>query len=191
MRVAPPLTLAPEERQRLESWARGRSTPHRLVLRAQIVLRAAEGAQNKQIAEEWGTHRSTCALWRNRCHRLRLAGIEQDAPRPGGPLRLPDATIRAIVHDPRHPPPASATHWSTRSMDGVHGPGRAPLALDARERVGAAEPRGAGAERHRRERDEPCRDPRTRHRGAGAVGDTVPPGDRGGRGAGRGGGVSE
>ena len=121
MRVAPPLTLTSEERQRLESWARGRSTPHRLVLRAQIVLRAAEGAQNKQIAEELGTQRNTCALWRNRFHRLRLAGIEQDAPRPGGPLRLPDATIRAIVHDTLHSKPPNATHWSTRSMAEKYG----------------------------------------------------------------------
>jgi transposase len=80
------------------------------------VLRAADGAQNKQIAEELGTQRNTCALWRNRFPRLRLAGIEQDAPRPGGPLRLPDATIRAIVHDTLHTKPPNATHWSTRSM---------------------------------------------------------------------------
>ncbi len=121
MRVAPSLSLTLEERQRLESWARGRSTPHRLVLRAQIVLRAADGAQNKQIAEELGTQRNTCALWRNRFHRLRLAGIEQDAPRPGGPLRLPDATIRAIVDDTLHTKPPNATHWSTRSMAEKYG----------------------------------------------------------------------
>src|SRR3990170_2951281 len=116
VRVAPTLALTSEERHRLESWARGRSTLHRLVLRARIVLRAAEGAQNKQIAEELGAQANTCALWRNRFHRLRLVGIEQDAPRPGGPLRLPDATIRAIVHDTLHAKPPNATHWSTRSM---------------------------------------------------------------------------
>ena len=121
MRVAPTLTLTSEEREKLESWARGRSTPHRLVLRAQIVLRAAEGIQNKQIAEELDTQRNTCALWRNRFHRLRLAGIEQDAPRPGGPLRLPDATLRAIVHDTLHTKPPDATHWSTRSMAEKYG----------------------------------------------------------------------
>jgi transposase len=115
VRVAPSVTLSSEKRRRLESLARGRSTPHRLVLRAQIVLRAADGAQNKQIAKELGTQRNTCVLWRNRFHRLRLAGIEQDVPRPGGPLRLPDVTIRAIVHDTLHTKPPNATHWSTRS----------------------------------------------------------------------------
>ena len=59
MRIAPTLSLTPEERQQLESWARGRSTPHRLVLRAQIILRAAEGVQNQQIAEELDTPNRT------------------------------------------------------------------------------------------------------------------------------------
>ncbi len=116
MRVAATLSLTPEERKQLMSWARGRSTPHRLVLRAQIILRAADGAQNKQIAEELATQPNTCALWRNRFYRLRLSGVEQDAPRPGGPLRLPDETIRAIVHDTLHTTPPNATHWSTRMM---------------------------------------------------------------------------
>ena len=84
MRVAPSRSLTSDERQRLESWARGRSPPHRLVLRVQIVLRAADGAANKQIAEELGTQRNACALWRNRFHRLRLAGTERydEVPRP-------------------------------------------------------------------------------------------------------------
>ena len=121
MRQAPPIVLTPEERDHLMSWARGRSTPHRLVLRAQVVLRAADGVQNKQIAEELRTQPNTCALWRNRFYRLRLAGIERDAPRAGGPLRLPDTTIRAIVHDTLHTKPPNATHWSTRTMAEKYG----------------------------------------------------------------------
>ena len=42
MRVAQLLTLTPEQRTTLTRWSRGRSTPARLVLRAKIVLRAAE-----------------------------------------------------------------------------------------------------------------------------------------------------
>ena len=118
--MAPSLSPTSDERPRLERWARGRSTPPRLALRAQIVLRAA-GAQNQKIAEELGTQRTSCALWRNRFHHLRLAGIEQDAPRPGDPLRLPDATIRAFVHDTPHTQPPNVTHWSTRSLAEKYG----------------------------------------------------------------------
>ena len=116
MRVAQTLSLTSAERESLERWARGHSTPHRLVLRAKIVLRAADGAQNKQIAEELGIQANTCALWRHRFYHLRLSGLERDAPRAGGPPQLSDATIRAIVHDTLHTKPHNATHWSTRTM---------------------------------------------------------------------------
>ena len=121
MRVAPTIVLSDEERAQLTSWARGRSTPHRVVLRARIVLRAAEGAQNKQIADELSTEPNTCALWRRRFLAARLPGLMNDAPRAGGPLLVPDATIRAIVHDTLHSKPSNATHWSSRTMAAVHG----------------------------------------------------------------------
>ena len=121
MRVAPTVSLTPEERGQLESWARGRSTPFRIVLRAKIVLRAADGLQDKQIAVELNTQRNTCALWRGRFRRLRLAGIEQDAPRPGGPFTLPDSKIQAIVHDTLHTKPHNSTQWSVRLMAAKHG----------------------------------------------------------------------
>ncbi|MGI0131029.1 MAG: IS630 family transposase [Thermoplasmata archaeon] len=121
MRVAPSIVLTPAERGSLTSWARGRSTPFRLVLRAQIALHAAEGFQNKRIAELLHTQANTCALWRNRFHQLRLAGIQDDAPRAGGPLLLPDATVKGIVHDTLHSKPPNATHWSTRSMAAKYG----------------------------------------------------------------------
>ena len=86
MRVAPPVLLTPPERSQLESWVRGRSTPHRLVLRARIVLRASEGLENFQIAEELRTRPNAVSLWRRRFTLLRLPGIEQDAPRSDASL---------------------------------------------------------------------------------------------------------
>ncbi len=121
MRVAPRIALSEEERAQLASWARGRSTPHRVVLRSRIVLRAAEGATNKTIAEELGTEPNTCALWRRRFLAARLPGLMHDAPRAGGPLSIPDSKVRAIVHDTLHTKPPNATHWSTRSMAEAHG----------------------------------------------------------------------
>ena len=56
MRVAQTITLTDEERAVLVKWSRGRSTPTRLVLRAKIVLAAAEGRENKDIAEDLVTH---------------------------------------------------------------------------------------------------------------------------------------
>jgi len=123
MRVAPPVLLTPPERSQLESWARGRSTPHRLVLRARIVLRASEGLENFQIAEELRTRPNTVSLWRRRFTLLRLPGIEQDAPRSGRKPRLEPEVVRAILTKTRLTKPRGQTHWSTRTMArevGVH-----------------------------------------------------------------------
>lgn len=123
MRVVPPVLLTPPERSQLESWARGRSTPHRLVLRARIVLRASEGLENFQIAEELRTRPNTVSLWRRRFTLLRLPGIEQDAPRSGRKPRLDPEVVRAILTKTRLTKPRGQTHWSTRTMArevGVH-----------------------------------------------------------------------
>ena len=74
------------------------------------MLRAAEGATNKTIAEELPTESNTCALWRRRFLAGRLQALMSDAPRAVGPLSVPDVTIRAIVHDTLHSKPPDATH---------------------------------------------------------------------------------
>ncbi len=52
MKTAPIIVLSDDERKTLATWSRGRSTPSRLVLRAKIVLAAAEGKTNEAIAAE-------------------------------------------------------------------------------------------------------------------------------------------
>jgi transposase len=116
MRVAPPVSLSDEERLQLERYERGRSTPARLVLRARIVLLAAEGKQNCDIAAAAGTDRFTVARWRNRFIRLRLRGIEKDAPRPGRRHRFSQEIVLEIVRKTTQELPGDATHWSTRRM---------------------------------------------------------------------------
>jgi len=116
MRVAPAIVLSEEERERLRSWSRGRSTPHRLVLRSRIVLRAAEGLQNKEIAAALGTEPDTVSLWRRRFRIHRLAGIERDAPRPGRKPEVPQAVVDRILRKTLEERPRGSTHWSTRTM---------------------------------------------------------------------------
>jgi DNA-binding CsgD family transcriptional regulator len=54
MRVACAIALTDAEREQLVRWARGRRTPVRLAQRAQMVLLAAEGKQNRETAAEVG-----------------------------------------------------------------------------------------------------------------------------------------
>jgi len=115
-RTAQSIILSPEEGATLETWAHGRSLPARLVQRAQIVRRAAEGALNQDIARELRISRPTVQLWRQRFLALRLPGLEKDAPRPGRIPKISTRKIKAVIEATLHTKPPNATHWSTRTM---------------------------------------------------------------------------
>ena len=113
MRVAPPVALNAEQRSKLMIYARGRSVPKRMVERANIVLRAAEGKQDREIAAALHIGRHTVARWRMRFLKLGIAGLEKDAPRPG---RTPRIDPEEIVRKTTQEKPPNVTHWSTRTM---------------------------------------------------------------------------
>jgi transposase len=125
MRVAPKVTLTDEQGAMLRRWARGRATPMRLVRRAQIVLSAAEGAQNIEIAERLGIERTIVGRWRRRFVVQGLAGLEKDAPRGGRPANT--ALARKIVEYTTQCKPPCATHWSTNSLAHVLGTSRSTV----------------------------------------------------------------
>jgi transposase len=116
MKRASAIILSPEEQSKLDAWARGRSLPLRLVLRARIIQMAAKGVLNQEIAKELNISRPTIHLWRDRFLALRLTGLEKDAPRPGRIAKIPQAKVAAVVEATLHSTPGNATHWSARSM---------------------------------------------------------------------------
>jgi len=113
--------LSPEEKSKLDAWARGRSLAVRLVLRARIIQMAAKGALNQEIAKELNISRPTVQLWRNRFLAQRLVGLEKDAPRPGRIPKISPAKIAAVVEATLQRTPENATHWSARSMAKAQG----------------------------------------------------------------------
>ena len=125
MRVAPQVTLTAEQRTTLRRWARGRTTPMRLVQRAQIVLLAAEGKQNIEIAAALGVERTIVGRWRRRFVAKGLPGLEKNAPRGGRPA---DAEMaRRIVKHTTWQKPPNATHWSTNSLAKALGTSRSTV----------------------------------------------------------------
>jgi transposase/DNA-binding CsgD family transcriptional regulator len=116
MKTAPTIVLSSAERKILTTWSRGRSTPARVVLRARIVLAAAEGKTNETIAAELHTSKPTVGRWRSRFAAGRAAGIEKDALRPGRTPAITAETVTRIVRKTIQEKPKAATHWSTRSM---------------------------------------------------------------------------
>lgn len=116
MRVAPSVVLSAEEEAKLKKCARGRSTSVRLAQRSRIVLLAAAGLQNQQIATQLNIDRETVGRWRHRYAESGLGGIEKDAPRPGRRPSISPAKVREVVEKTIHTTPKDATHWSTRTM---------------------------------------------------------------------------
>jgi len=110
------LSVRGQDRELLEGLVRGRKTPQRVVLRARIVLGAAEGRANHRLAKELGVSRPTILLWRKRYTQAGLTGLLRDAPRPGRRKRLGADRIAAIVNATLHTTPPAATHWSVRTM---------------------------------------------------------------------------
>ena len=87
------ITLSSNERRVLEARARQYTLPYRDVVRAKIVLLAAEGVQNKEIAERLDMPRPVVSKWRKRFFRERLDGLE-DRSRRGRPPAFPPSGRR-------------------------------------------------------------------------------------------------
>lgn len=116
MRRAIAITLTDDERATLTTWSRSRTVAVRLVTRARIVLLAAAGSENRQIAEELGVNRATVKTWRDRFAAMRLPGLEQDRSGRGRKPTKRRRWSRTIVETTLHAPPKNATHWSTRTL---------------------------------------------------------------------------
>lgn len=116
MRIAPAVTLTTDQQQTLQAYTRGRTTPARVVERVRIILLAAEGKQDLQIADALDITRQTAARWRQRFLDLGVEGLLKDAPRGGRPPTLTPACVQEVVRLTTTVTPAHATHWSTRSM---------------------------------------------------------------------------
>jgi transposase len=115
-RPAPALALRDGDREKLESWLRSRSVRSGLVKRARMILLAADGVGNREIAHRVAASPTTVIQWRARYEELGLAGLE-DQERSGRPRELDHA---AIVTATLTPPPKKlgVTHWSTRLLAG-------------------------------------------------------------------------
>ena len=115
MRRASPVSLTPLERAQLETWAASTS-PSRLTVRARVVLDAALGRTNREIAQRIGVHRETVGRWRRRFAYHRLEGILRDAPRSGRRSVLSSGLAERILLWTAARPAPNRGRWTTRSL---------------------------------------------------------------------------
>lgn len=87
------IRLSPKERGELEARSRQYTLPYRDVVRAKVILLAADGLENKEIGERLDMPRPVVSKWRKRFFRESLAGLEE-RPRRGRPSAFPPSRGR-------------------------------------------------------------------------------------------------
>jgi transposase len=120
MAIAAALVLRAGDRPRLERMARSSSIRAGLAQRARIVLLAADGLPNAEIARRTGTSRPTVVGWRARYDAGGITALH-DQPRSGRPPEIDeiDVVVATLADDGRPPARLRAPHWSARLL-GAH-----------------------------------------------------------------------
>ena len=109
------IVLDDAEKRELMALTRKHGAPQVMAERARIVLAAARGLKNKEIAAKLGVCAHTVGTWRNRFATKRMDGL-YDEPRPGAPREIGDEEIAALIRKTLETRPKGATHWSLRAM---------------------------------------------------------------------------
>ena len=123
----PAIELTMVERRDLETLIRRHTTPQQVALRARIIVAAAQGWNNSQIARHLGIHVETARQWRMRWLGMRAASVEDlsieerltDAPRPGAPARITAEQQCQVVALACEAPQESGrpiSQWSSREI---------------------------------------------------------------------------
>lgn len=123
----PMIELAPATRQGLEAFVRRHNAPQQLVVRARVVLGAADGANNAQLARQLGVSLDLVRLWRNRWLGLAALPLDElsieerlsDVPRPGRPARISAAQLCQITALACEAPRQSGrpiSQWTSREI---------------------------------------------------------------------------
>jgi transposase len=119
-RAAVAIELSDEEERELRAVLRRPSVSQQQALRARIVLGAAEGLTNTQIAQQAGVSLPTVGLWRRKFAERRLDGLS-DAPRSGRPRLIDDEEVQRVLAMTLEKPPDGTTQWSVRRLAAATG----------------------------------------------------------------------
>lgn len=119
--------LSEVERQGLEKLVKRHQVGQQIALRARIVLAAARGEKNQEIAQTYKITSESVRLWRNRWVKLQDISLDDlsiedrlaDAPRPGAPARITAdqrCRIEALACEKPEESDRPITHWTAREI---------------------------------------------------------------------------
>src|SRR5271157_2195574 len=112
-----PVILPEADRQQLTSVAHSRSLPHGLVIRARLVLMAAEGLPSSAISGKLGLSQQSVCLWRRRYLQHGIQGLH-DELKAGRPRSISDEMVASLVRKTLQTKPKNGTHWTIRAIAG-------------------------------------------------------------------------
>ena len=121
------VTIKEPDRQELERWVNAHRTPQQVVQRCRIILAAAKGQQDKDIAQRMEINAKTVALWRRRFFTEGPDCLWEVAAGRGRKPRFSADKIEKIIHATLQSRPAGATHWSCRTMAEDQGVSKATI----------------------------------------------------------------
>jgi transposase len=119
------LTLSEQEQKELEALVRRHSTPQQVAKRAKIVLAAAEGKSNAEIARDLQISVDTVRLWRGRWIGLQAVALTdvsieerlEDVVRPGRPSQITaEQTCQIVAMACEQPQERPISHWTGREI---------------------------------------------------------------------------
>ena len=126
-RIAKPIGLQPADRLELQRWVCAHSTPQQVTQRCRIILAAADGREDKEIAEELEINVKTVALWRARFRQEGADCLWEVAPGRGRKPLYDLTKVAAVIDTTLQKRPVGATHWSCRSMAKEQGISKATI----------------------------------------------------------------
>jgi transposase len=121
------VTIEESDRQELERWVSAHRTPQQVAQRCRIILAAAKGRQDKDIAQSMEINPKTVALWRQRFFKEGPDCLWEVAAGRGRKPQFSADKVEKIIHATLQSRPVGATHWSCRTMAEEQGVSKATI----------------------------------------------------------------
>ena len=120
-RISAVVTLSADDLAQLTRWEAAHGTPQQVALRCRLVLAAAAGKQDLEIADAYGVNRHTVALWRQRVRTAGIRSVWEIQPGRGRKPKYSQKKRDGLIRATLEAKPKGMTHWSCRTMAKAQG----------------------------------------------------------------------
>src|SRR5437764_362491 len=120
-RISPLVSLSADDLAQVVRWEAAPSTPQQVALRCRLVLAAASGRQDLEIASTYDVNRHTSALWRQRVRAAGIGSLWEIQPGRGRKPQYDQEKRDALIAATLETKPKGMTHWSCRTLAKAQG----------------------------------------------------------------------